>query len=168
MATIKQLEALAKGRAAREKQLNKKYGKQYAELIARNRRLLKDGEKSISYENIKSRIKYAQREHEMMTGKKLSREKAIKSITFSTAFMSRDEIYMRAIRDYMTLGDKNRLRSALSRIQETNYKETTINWNEFYYDKGLEAMIHVSGKITLSIKHGADSTQEDFVEIREI
>lgn len=124
MATQKQKDALEK---ARTKRLNKIYGKQYAELIAKNKRLLAQGEKHISFENIKERITRAQTEHERLTGKKLSRAAAIKKITLSQTFLSSSDIYKRAIIDYMKLSDKNTLRSYLAKAKGTKYQETTIN-----------------------------------------
>lgn len=161
MAKLTKREALEK---ARTKRLNKIYGKQYAELIAKARRFSKSGEKDISYQNIAARIKIAQRELQMQ-GKTATRAAAIKAVEYSATFMSRDERYVKAIRDNMSLSDKNTLRKRLSEVNKTPYKQTKINWEEFHYNEAVKGLVHASGSIKVYIKHGANSTEEDFVVV---
>lgn len=162
MATEKQIKALEK---ARQKRLNKIYGKQYAQLIAKNKRLLKANEKAVTYKNIEARIKYAQDEAERLTGKKLSRQSAIKKISLSSTFMTSSDIYKRAIVDYMSLGEKNSLRRLIAEKTGQKYKETTIDWDRFIYDSGLQAIVDNELGIYVKIVKGKDSTEPDFVEI---
>lgn len=162
MATEKQLKALEK---ARTKRLNKIYGRQYAELIAKNKKLIRADEKHVSYENIKARINKAQTDYFKLTGKKLTRTEALKSISHSATFMSSGDIYKTAIVNYMSLGDKNSLRKLIADKTGQGYRETSINWDKFTYDSGLQAIVDNELGIYAKIVKGKDSTEPDFTEI---
>lgn len=122
--------------------------------------------KSPTVEIFEARIAKAQKELKLM-GKVSTRKAAIKSITSSYMYMTQNELFLQAIRDYMSVADRNKLRYALSKIKGTKYKQTTINWSEFSYSNALQAMVHVSGKLLVRIAHGKDSTEPDFIEIVE-
>ena len=161
MITEKQRAALAAGRA---KRLTRKKAEQYVKALKMNMRVKNADEKIVTYQNFEARIKYAQNEHFRLTGQKLSRTQAIKKVTLSTTFMSRTDLYKKAIVDYMSLGEKNSLRKLLSEVRGTSYKETTINWDEFYYNEGIKAIMNDQG-VWVAIVPGKNSTDPDFIDM---
>lgn len=164
MAKLTKQEAAAN---ARKRRLTRVHAKEYTEALRMNQKVKKADEKIITYQNFEARVKYAQKELKLM-GKTSTRKAAIKAVLLSTTFMSREALYMQAIRDYMNVGARNKLRYALSKIKGTKYKQTTIDWSEFSYSNALQAMVHVSGKLLVRIAHGKDSTEPDFIEIVEM
>lgn len=157
-------ENLAKGR---EKRLRKLRATEYTTLLKKQLQLKKKEEKIITYQQLQKRVEIAQRELRLQ-GKTATRKAAISAIEYSATFMSRDERFKKAIRDNLSLSDRNRLRKILSTINGTKYKETTIDWNQFYYSDALKGLLHMSNRVSVSIVPGANSTEPDFVEIKEL
>lgn len=164
MAKLTKKEAAAN---ARKRRLTRIYAKEYTELLKKQMAHKKSEEKIITFQNVQARIARAQKELKL-AGRTATRAAAIKAVEYSTTFMSNEEMYMKAIRDYMSVADRNKVRYYLAEINGTKYRNTSINWNEFTYVSATQSMVHISGKLSIKIRHGKNSTEPDFIEISKI
>lgn len=169
-ASAAQLEALAKGRIkaaeARAIRVQQTRLKEYEEAVKLQQKYKPDAP-IIKQRVFEERIKDIEEINKDM-GRQITRKKAIKIVTRSQAFMTNENLYKFNIIENISLSDRNILRKKLSDFYGTPYKQTPINWDEFAYSKAKKGLIHITPKstIVLRIRKGADSTQPDWLEIK--
>lgn len=171
--SIKQLEALQKGRAKLAEKNEKKIAKAYSDLVKKELELNQEKKShavkiKYTYQQFKEEVKIRKStkvERDDGTFRTPTTKEVIEGIKATTAFMSRDELFIRSFRDYLTVSDRNRIRYGLSKLYGTPYKQTKINWGEFYYEKAIKGLMHTSGTITLYHSATANSTSSSFIVV---
>lgn len=176
--TSKQYQALLEGR---RKRAIKTKAKQFKEAIKLQKRVKGESDKYITFQTWENRIKYTMRE----LG--ITRTQAIKKVTTSRMFRTQDELFKIAIKGYAQLTDYTTIRRYIWKIikeeAETNpntkeaivkgwitYNTLKISWDEFVYDEFLKALVYERNgrKILISVKHGKNSTDPDWLKIQLI
>lgn len=175
--TQRQLESLAKGRAKLAEKNEKKIAKAYETLYKKELELkIKKAEKEgvqpdfedikYTYEQFKAEIKH-RKNTEFETIKRginkgefrsLTTKEIISSLSKSKAYMTKDEIYVSTIKEYITGDSQWKIRKALSYIKGTKYQSTSINWDEFTLEGSV--LVHNSKKIEIHIREGRDASKD--------
>lgn len=161
--TIKQLEALSKGREALQ-QANLE--KQYQRLLTAQRKYHPEAtpiRKSVFEYRLKDVI-----ESEAQFGRRIGVKEATTKLMRTTAIMNQSSLFKLNIKEAMSIGDKNYLRKLIASIQGTKYTETSIDWERFTYVGGaVMGLVADYGekKIIIRVRKGRDSTEPDWIEI---
>lgn len=94
----------------------------------------------------------------------ISKAEAVRKLFSTMSFMTEEDNYKKQIREHLTPQDRANIRKHLAKQAGTNYRDTSINIDSFFYVKGI-GLVNADQSIVLNLRSGVDSNDPEFVEI---